>query len=146
MSKKAVIISGKITGFIKIDEKNLKLISSTGEIVFDYNSSFTQEEIIAKPIKTVVKTYATEEKIEDVKDLVDNQIQDEILDQAQITGNDLSATALLGDTENKDTNNYLFFGIFGALIVLVGIGVYFIRRKGIRANIQDGSDFKILDE
>ena len=130
MSKKAVIISGKITGFIKID----------------YNSSFTQEEIIAKPIKTVVKTYATEEKIEDVKDLVDNQIQDEILDQAQITGNDLSATALLGDTENKDTNNYLFFGIFGALIVLVGIGVYFIRRKGIRANIQDGSDFKILDE
>ena len=146
MSKKQMIVSGKITGFIKVDEKNLKLISSTGEIVFDYNSSFTQEEIIAKPIKTVVKTYATEEKIEDVKDLVDNQIQDEILDQAQITGNDLSATALLGDTENKDTNNYLFFGIFGALIVLVGIGVYFIRRKGIRANIQDGSDFKILDE
>ena len=148
MSKKQMIVSGKITGFIKVDEKNLKLISSTGEIVFDYNSLFSQEEIVAKPVtvKTYVKNNAIEEKIEDVKDLVDNQIQDEILDQAQITGNDLSATALLGDTENKDTNNYLFFGIFGALIVLVGIGVYFIRRKGIRANIQDGSDFKILDE
>ena len=148
MSKKQMIISGRITGFVQIDGKSLKLMSSTGELVFDYNSSFSQNEIVVKPVtvKTYVKNNAIEEKIEDVKDLVDNQIQDEILDQAQITGNDLSATALLGDTENKDTNNYLFFGIFGALIVLVGIGVYFIRRKGIRANIQDGSDFKILDE
>ena len=160
MSKKAITISGKITGFVLGDEKNLKLISSTGETVFDYNSLFTQDEIIAKtPIKSSVNTppvepvhNAPQSDISGDKseNLADDQTPDKMSDktpnQTQVSDDNLSATAVLGDTQIKGTNNYLFFGIFGILLAGVGIGVYLIRRNRIPTNTEDGNDFKILDE
>jgi len=140
MSKKQMTISGKITGFILDDEKNLKLISSTGDLVFDYSSSFSQNEIIAK-IPTKISTKNS--TVEDESKYFENG---ETSNEEQTLGNNLSASALLSDTKIKETNNYLFFGIFGILLVGVGIGVYLIRRKKISTNIEDGSDFKILDE
>ncbi|MFA6524148.1 MAG: lamin tail domain-containing protein [Candidatus Paceibacterota bacterium] len=142
MSKKAITISGKITGFVLGDEKNLKLISGTGEIVFDYNSLFSNNEIVVEPVKTSVKNYA-------IKNEIENTVEDKMPDttnQAQISDTDLSAIAVLGDTQIKGTNNYLFFGIFGVLLALVGVGVYFIRKKGSVSNIKEGNDFEILDE
>jgi len=53
---------------------------------------------------------------------------------------------LIGDEQIKGNNNYLYFSIFGILLVLVGVGVYLIRRKGNVSNVKEGEDFEILDE
>jgi len=143
MSKKAITISGKITGFTKNDENNLKLISSTGELVFDYNSSFTQTEISPK---NVVVKYIKENTEDQVEDEFVDEISNETEDKTEVSGADLSATALIGDEQIKGNNNYLYFSIFGILLVLVGVGVYLIRRKGNVSNIKEGEDFEILDE
>jgi len=135
---KKIIVSSRITGFVFGDKNNLKLISPTGEIIFVYNSSPTQNKIVYQNSNTAI-----DQNIQEIKNNIGNiQEQNDIQDYK----NNLPASALLSDVQNKsNSNNHLFFGMFFALILGATTCVYFIRRK---KNIfkKDGDDFEILDE
>lgn len=126
MSKKQVIISGKITGFTLSDQNNLKLYSGTGELIFDY-SSLKIPAVVRQDLTTV-----TEPKISTVLPSLGN----------------LGATVLESDVMNSgSSNNSSIPIILIASFIFIGAGasaVYFIRqRKVVPENVDD---FEILDE
>ena len=122
MSKKQMIISGKITGFTFGDQNNLKLYSGTGELVYDYSSSKTIQKISPLLIKERTQT--------------------------AIPTNNLLASAVSSDTINSDSANNSHIPIipiaFFAFIGASAGAVYFIRQKKVIS--KDGDDFEILDE
>ena len=122
MSKKQMIISGKITGFTFGDQNNLKLYSGTGELVYDYSSSKTIQKISPLLIKERTQT--------------------------AIPTNNLLASAVSSDTINSDSANNSHIPIipiaFFAFIWASAGAVYFIRQKKVIS--KDGDDFEILDE
>jgi len=143
LANNKITISGKITNFVFGDQNDLKLISSTGEIVFVYNSSLLPKEIFPKnntekvvPKNTNVLSNNTD-KIEDSSS--ENKIQN--------INNDLPASALLGSGEViKSSNNNFFTIVFIFLLLGVIILVYFIRKNRSIKEPLEGDDFEILDE
>jgi hypothetical protein len=131
MSKKQMTISGKITGFVYGDQSDLKLFSSTGELVFDYSSPIEPVKILAKnsiPIKVSTALQPLGEAIPPLAE--------------QISAEDLLATP-------ADAQVSVLPPLIIPLASLVFIGtsagaVYFIRRKKVIP--QTGNDFEILDE
>ena len=141
LSKQPMIVPGKITGFVFGDEKNLKLIMPTGEVVFIYNNSnilgnVSSNKIIPKNI--ISQTTA-------ISPLAKVQIPNNINLNKKIPGEDLSAASIENKVEtNENSNDYLFFVGFAVLLGVAGISVYFIRHKKIVQ--RSGDDFEILDE
>jgi hypothetical protein len=163
LSKKQMTVSGKITGFVLGDEKNLKLISSAGDVVFDYNPLPAPAEIVAEtpapaPVKISTAEPARNASQSDAGGVEDNNIEKvktpevEIPDQVQISPTQilpdiLPATAVQSDIDIKENSNiYLFLSGLAGSLILSGGFVYFIRRNRVPANHEEGSDFKILDE
>jgi hypothetical protein len=130
LANKFLTIPGRISGFTLGDKNSLKLSSSTGEVVFDYNPVLVENKVSNNSIQEV----STRELTKDNKKEVQN------LDV------DLPANALMGIRSNDSSNGFLFYGSFLILLVSASMAVYFIRRKKNTLNVEDGSDFEILDE
>src|SRR3989344_663068 len=125
MSKKQMIISDKISGFSFGDKYNLKLFSSTGELVFSYSSSIKSVKTLAQnsiPLKTPIT-----ESVE-----------------ARSVG-DLEAAVVKSDVGTEDN---LIYGI--SLFAFLGISAsaaYFVRTRNRKAILGTaGNDFEIIDE
>lgn len=138
LSKKRMTISGKITGFSYGDQYNLKLFSSTGELVFDYLSSTTTtsfSKVAVSPKNAALKVAVTTPTVLINKD-------------EQISTEDLQASVLNSNTLGQEKNSPYSSSIIPiASIVFIGTGAgaaYFIRRKKIVS--KTGDDFEILDE
>jgi len=130
MSKKSMTISSRITGFNIGDKYDLKLLSSTGELVFNYNAPSART-VATKTVSTTPISVKNEASLNP---------------NNQLSTLELSANVLESDSSDKsDSNNsYLFsLGLF-ALLSVSGGAVYFIRRTKTISN--PGDDFDILDE
>jgi len=127
---KFLIVPGRISGFTIEDEKDLKLIMPTGEVVFDYDTK-------SAPVKKL-----SVQSNSDAEDQVSNTYQKEI--ETEISDeNNLTAAPVLSGAGNQKSI-YLFVG----LIILLGVcggAVYFIRRNR-KVVTRVGDDFDILDE
>lgn len=145
LPKKHIILSPKITNFQFIDQYSLKLYSSTGELIFDYNNipavpPEVSESKASEPIDDKVDTSKnSEQKIENDSNAL----------SVSIPKDNLIATAVAsspeGDTTKQSKNNsYIFIIIFILLLLISSIGVYFMRQKKIVS--QNGDDFDIIDE
>ena len=150
-------ISNKITGFVLGDQNDLKLFSLTGEIIFDYNSSSIQNEIIPKVATKIIAQKSEPEQgfiqsvlpIDTTKNESENAPNNETINKTQTLNNDLPATALLSDTLAVNSSNSYFSSITFILLLFVAIAsVYFVRRKKNVINpLKNGDfDFEILDE
>ena len=157
LSKKQTTVSGRITGFVSGDERNLKLISSAGDVVFDYNSPIVQTEIIKEvpapvpaPVSAPVKIPVVETQNNNAVEVETPEV--EIPDQTQILPTQipadiLPAAVVQSDIDVKESSNkYLFLGGLAGFLIITGGFVYFLRRNRVPANLKEGSDFKILDE
>jgi len=130
---KSIIVSGKITGFYVGDEKTLKLIMPTGEIVYDFNTK-------SAPVKKIIRQTSNFSESENEI----SNINSEEKAQENSIKNNLAATPVLSETENSKSS-YFFIG----LIILLGIcggAVYFIRRNRRAITNSVGDDFNIFDE
>jgi len=130
MSKKSMTISSRLTGFNVGDKYDLKLFSSTGELIFNYNAPS------ARIVTT--KTVSSSSNSPKTETSLDSNDQPSALD--------LSANALESNSSDKSNTNdsYLFsLGLF-ALLSISGSAVYFIRKTKTTSN--PGNDFEILDE
>jgi hypothetical protein len=144
--KKSIIISGKISGFVFGDEKNLKLIMPTSEVVYDYSVKNISTKKIVSAVKSTEisvgeNTFSSDKNFDIINDNSDQN---------------LLATAVLSDSNIKNFkfNNFLVI----VLAFILGIGgasaVYFLRRGSGGIQFRDGNskgsnvgdDFSILDE
>jgi len=136
LSKKQMIISGRITGFVFGDQSNLRLFSSTGELVFNYSSPIEVVKILVKnPVPVKIST------VVEMPEVVPTS-------EEQISKEDLSASALSSDVlreENESPYSLPIIPIVSFVFIGASAGVvYFIRRKKIVP--KTGEDFEILDE
>lgn len=138
ISKKSMTISGKITGFTYGDQYNLKLFSSTGELVFDYASSIAPIVPVKTPDKNTVQP-----KISASQD----QINSETVKPLElVTDMNLGGPASVASSDVIKDNPIRTYILTTILTVFLGISagaVYFVRRRKIVSNV--GDDFKILD-
>ena len=135
--KKSIIISGRVSGFVLGDEKNLKLISSTGDIVFDYSPILALNKITSNGVSS---TFLNTINIE-------SSVENKITDKIENFDDNLSAIALLGNTDATEySDSYLFYGVFVVLIAGAATVVYFIRRKKSVLKPEECEDLEILDE
>ena len=144
-SKGKITLSPKITGFSSLDENNLKLLTATRGLVYDYESSNvvmpvqmqndTKNTVVSMEKLNVSKgTFGnTKTKLDLASTEVDAQNQNE----------DLQATAFK-NTSNDERDSFWFFVGFVILLIVSSGVVYFIRRK--KKVLKAGDDFEILDE
>ncbi|MEK7572516.1 MAG: lamin tail domain-containing protein [Patescibacteria group bacterium] len=134
LSKSKIILSPKITNFTIGDEKNLKLATPTGEIIFNYGVPAIDKQIeLSNNIKNPIVSAG---KLETVN-------LEKINTENLNFYNNLSAGAIKSEIVDKN-NSYLFFMGFAILLAVSSGAVYFIRQKKIA--LEEGSDFEILDE
>lgn len=130
MSKKQMIISGKITGFNYEDQNDLKLYSRTGELVFDYSSS--KPSAVVRQDLTTKTTTAVQPKIppavSPLEELEATVLQSNVINSSDVSDSSVPIIPIA---------SFLFIGASAG-------AVYFIRRKKVIP--KDGDDFEILDE
>jgi hypothetical protein len=133
MSKKSITISSRVTGFSTSDQSNIKLFSSTGELIFDY--------LPFRKSYKLVKDYSL---INEVNIENKNKSSIEGDTQTKIPVDLLPAEVVKSDLSVKN----LIYGV--GLFIFIGISVslaYFIRirnRKPVFSTHEN--DFEILDE
>lgn len=136
-SKKKMIISSKLTNFSIADKNTLKLMTSEGDLVFDYSASILFP-IVAIPTKIIAKTTVQPKTSTSQGSGAIEMLEDE---PASLSlGGSASA---IGSDVIKD-NYYLPILISVVFIGVSASVVYFIRRKKVAFSV--GDDFKILDE
>lgn len=151
-SKKKMIISPKITNFSITDKDTLKLINSSGEVIFDYSASLVPvipAKIVANNIVPVKlsKLSASETKSlnkNTTNGAISENIAENLLASANVTMGEEATVPQSNVSENNSDNSYL--PILGS-IIFIGVSasaVYFIRQKKVIT--QAGNDFEILDE
>ncbi|MFA4975605.1 MAG: lamin tail domain-containing protein [Candidatus Paceibacterota bacterium] len=155
MSKKQMTISSKITGFIYGDQYNLKLLSPTNELIFDYSTSLTNKNIpkVAFLKTNTTSNNASTNESENEKNMpsfinlntVNKNNADSVLD-GQVPIDNLGAEVIKSDIP---INNNFKYGVFG-LIAFLGVSTsaaYVIRNRGKKiVSKANGDDFEILDE
>ncbi|MBU1727726.1 lamin tail domain-containing protein [Patescibacteria group bacterium] len=141
--KKQMTISSKITGFVLGDEKNLKLISSAGDVVSVYGVPVIPIEASVRTSSQVsLKTSMTVDKIENQE-----EVEDKIQENSQISGDDLSASVSNSDIGDDDSSSsYLFFGGLALFLIILCGAVYFLRKNSLSISTTEGDDFEIIDE
>lgn len=132
--KKKMKISSRITGFTVDDKVNLKLLSPTNEVVFDYGVP-----VVVKPItKTVSPTINN--TVKTIENKVDTSLNKK---DFQIIDADLSASVI---NSNK---SYRVWGIVFWLILVSGaiLSVLFLRKRISSSGAKSTEDdFELLDE
>ncbi|MFA5840781.1 MAG: lamin tail domain-containing protein [Candidatus Paceibacterota bacterium] len=130
-SKKKMIISPKITGFIITDKDSLKLINSNMEVVFDHAVPLVRQDLIVTA-KTDVGRPTVISTVEDIASPI-------------VPLENLGANVLQSDALENNSDNTYWPIIFTVILAGVGAGgVYFIRQKRVIPG--EGEDFEILDE
>jgi hypothetical protein len=136
MSKKAMTIPGKVNGLIS--SRDLKLYSSTGELIYDYNNQYVPTNSSVENNNSAKADPALVENIQNEKIvLADTEINSE----NKISNNDLLANA---ESSSQGKNSFLFIILLVVLLVFSGLAVYFIRQK--KNVVAEGDNFEILDE
>jgi hypothetical protein len=132
-AKKKMIIPPRITNFSIADKSTLKLMNSESEMVFNYGTPTSKQDLtMAQPPKSPLSGGRSESFSS--------------LDKGRLGGvEDLTASALQSNpSENNSNNSYLPI-ITSVIFIGASAGaVYFIRRKKVIP--QEGDDFEILDE
>ncbi len=151
LSQKGITLAPKITNFVSGDEKNLKLISPTGEIISDYGVSilpYVAPEVSQAPVSSIIPTIENNSEKKLDTENIKVQKQAGTLPKIQIQNKNLEAVAINSQIipETSSKNYYFPYIIFGFFLVASGFGVYFIRRKNILPQTEKGDDFEILDE
>lgn len=140
LPKKQMTISSKITGFTYGDQYNLKLFSSTGELVFDYSSP--PSNVLSVKDKNLNKNTA-KSNLPSVDIKSPEKIASAL--EIEIPIKDLEASVIKSDIlENNSSNSYLPILISVIFIGVSAGAVYSIRQKKVASSL--GDDFKILDE
>lgn len=137
LPKKKIILSSKITNFNLFDEKNLKLNTKTGQLVFDYRSSSigiknTATKQIKKP-KSDASIISAETEILENKMLVSTEGLSALVTQNDVVKSEFKSSY----TKIIPLISFVFIGASAG-------AVYVIRRKKIVP--ETGDDFEILDE
>lgn len=132
----SMTIPGKISGFVLGDEKNLKLISSIGEVVFDYN-----------PLPKLKERFTTE--LDSDSDVISAEEINfkKSTERGNSLGSHLVASALAGEEQDKGPYSSSLVNIVFVLFLMgSGLAVYLIRhKKGVNSSVSN-EDFEILDE
>lgn len=142
MSKKLMTIPGKITGFAYGDQSNLKLFSSTGELIFDYSASIVPTKILhTNAVQSGISVNQDQTNSATVKEPEGTPNPDQQIN----FDNNLSASVSSSDTTKDHPIRTYIFALISTIFIGVCAGVvYFIRRK--KTIIKAGDDFKILDQ
>ncbi|HPS21562.1 MAG TPA: lamin tail domain-containing protein [Candidatus Paceibacterota bacterium] len=129
-----ITIPGRISGFMKGDEKDLKLIMPNGEVVYDFNSK-------SAPVKRVENNNSNNQESEDeIKAKSEKEGEEELDENSNENKNKLASAPILSGLNGK----YLFiFGLF-AFLCVGALAIYFVRRKSSVADSGDG--FEAVDE
>ena len=136
LAKSKITLSPQITNFNFDSAKNLKLITSMGQIAFDYGSSLVPVKIIAqKPSSVPIKISMAPKK--DI-----NLAKEET--KLEIPMQDLPAASVQSTIAEDQNYPYLFIIALIAFLGVAAGSVYFIRRKKVITKV--GNDFEILDE
>lgn len=142
-SKKKMILSSKITNFIFGDEKNLKLVNSNGEVIFDYGAykNPVSVPLIKKAIST--ETQKTNNKIENTPDYISFPLRNDVQENnLELEANSIGSVT--NDEEGlKNNKTLLIFGLIFLILLGVG-GVYYIQKRGAKEE-NDGDDFEITE-
>lgn len=144
LAKKKMMLSPKITNFTIADEKNLKLSTGAGQLVFDYGGSLLSVPVVVQKSDSIVAIANTSKVSLPVKSA------EALLPQAKppvIPTENLSAAAISSDAILEEGNNKNSYIPTLISVILIGVSagaVYFIRSKNIISKA--GDDFKILDE
>ena len=159
-TKSKITLSPKITNFAIFDKDSLKLLKSTSEVAYEYNSTPINVNNIVPSKETVAKNISTTNDITQSTSPGGNDISKEIKggstpiissydsnlpNNTEIKGTSFGATPVLSDEKNNNENkSYFFFWGFVVLLLVSCGAVYYIRG---RKNVQEvGGDFKIIDE
>ena len=124
-----MIISDKVTGLSVADKDSLKLITSQGEVAYEYvepevtvREKSPPQPLLSKEGRSPLPLPRGSGEAEGV----------------------LQASAVVSDVPPSKTFPYLYSGILMLFLGGSGAGAYFVRRRGV--TLAPGSDFKILDE
>ncbi|MDQ3244726.1 MAG: lamin tail domain-containing protein [bacterium] len=145
-SKKKIMFSPKVTGFVFADLPNLKLINSVGQLVFDFNYNKIIPIPIPIPDPIVSKRITSASVANTTNSVVDNNNKEYISFPIRndLQAEDLQANVLAASNENitktEDKNYYLIFG-FVMLLLVGAVGVYLIRKRKI--DYKDGDEYEI---
>lgn len=144
LSKKQMTISSKITGFVYDDRYNLKLFSSTGELIFEYLPSIVSnvKAVNVNPNKNTIQSKPLSKPLS-----VDTQPPKKVASalEIEIPTQNLEASVINSDSMKNDSNKSYLPILISVIFIGVSAGaVYSIRQKKVTSNL--GDDFKILDE
>lgn len=142
MSKKSMTLSDKVTGFIFNSKPNLKIFSSSGELIFDYQLS----NLDSNTIETEDEFESDTEFLPNESEELDQEKDEEYkIEEGDVLEN-LSGNILSSDTSEENDSNptYLFLIGFFILLSISTVLVYFLRKKSVTSSAVD--DFQILNE
>ncbi|MCX6755039.1 MAG: lamin tail domain-containing protein [Candidatus Nomurabacteria bacterium] len=132
--KKKMKISSRITGFTVDDKSNLKLLSPTNEVVFDYNA--------LPAVKPIIKTVS--QTTNNIVKTIENKVDDSLnKNDFQIIDADLSASAI------NSNESYGVWGLVFWLVLVSGaiLSIWILRRRMSSAGVKSaGDDFELIDE
>ncbi len=162
LAKKKITLASKITNFILGDEKNLKLTTSTGDLIFDYGASVLPiVAVVPLPILAVAEVKTTETIPPEVhKDAEALLLHSTKKDETKILAPDLLASTISvrqdltqatteatpPDEKSKNDKSFWFFAGLALFLGIAGYGVYFLRTNGKSFTSKTGDDFEILDK
>ena len=147
LSKKIMTISGKITGFSYADRSNLKLFSSTRELIFNYPSPTAP--IMVAPVKISVPLKLSNNQDSSIAKPMEEYSEGENKVNStaglQITGEDFLASVASNNVVKDNPIRLYILALISTVFIGASAGaVYFIRQK--KTVSKAGDDFKILDE
>lgn len=133
LSKKQMTLSNRITGFTFGDQMDLKLYSSIGELIFDFNF------LDKKTYSTSVKKVSNVNNINQKENISSVEEKEEInLNSENLTANVEKVSSSL--FKNKNLYIYAFFIFLLASVILFTYAILNKKKEKI------GDDFEILDE
>jgi len=143
-SKKKVIFSSRVTGFMLSDKESLKLLDSQSQTVFNYGESLISAPIVIPVQERVVAVARTNKSLRAAPRIIEKE---PVVIEQVVSGN-ITASIISSEVDETDENgaenSYIPIIVFGALLVLSAGAVYFIRQE--RAPLNEGDDFELLDE
>ncbi len=153
-TEKSVIISPTITKLNFDDEKSLKLVTSSGNIAFDFGAtliSVNKNESVIKKSEIISTTTVAQANSNNLRNIQQIFQTDLTIDEAKEAIGDLPTQNLeadvIGSVNSSSTvdKSYFSYPIFALLLGVSVIAVNFVRGRK-KAQPQEGDDFEILED
>lgn len=144
ISQKQMTISGKITGFVYGDQYNLRLLSSTGDLIHVYGTPVnTSSKKVVQSKSSNSSNVSVSEKVIPVDESKKFPINLEAT--SYLGGQSLAINSNDDSIENSSNSNSYFPTVASFVFIGFSAGVvYFLRSKKVVPKA--GDDFDILDE